>query len=50
MNSEQERLISADRAGRRGWVSAFAASSPVREEIILDPALSNRFDVEDWEW
>jgi antitoxin MazE len=43
-------VIAPHRAPREGWRDAFAAAHPAERLMLLDPALPNAFDGEDWKW
>jgi antitoxin MazE len=43
-------FIAPHRAPRAGWKEAFAASGPIKREMLLDGVPPNKFDDEEWTW
>jgi antitoxin MazE len=43
-------VIAPHRAPRHGWKQAFARSSAVEHEMLLDRVSPNAFDSEEWKW
>jgi antitoxin MazE len=49
---ERNRLVIApERRPRQGWAEAFAAAgSSENDELLIDSAVENDFDREEWKW
>ncbi len=48
---EEGRIIISDaRSHRRGWTEAAMALAEAGEDHLLDPAVSTRFEDEEWQW
>ncbi len=48
--TQEGLVIAPHRPPRDGWKQAFAASHLPEREMLLDSALPNTFDGEDWKW
>jgi antitoxin MazE len=43
-------FIAPHRAPRHGWKETFAASRPIKREMLLDGVPPNAFDDKEWTW
>lgn len=48
---DEDRLVVQPVGGsRQGWDEAFAQMADVGDDALLDEALPNEFDEQEWEW